>query len=162
MKSKPKSLSGTPTVADSASKSLSFETAQNLPDMWSGWQISSIHSEQALVKTSDFTSSPSSPTTARLRKALKNPGFLKAFNRVKAQMELASQSPLRRIVIHYRAEEPLYPSDEVMLHFSAHEHLQRFFVLCSRQGRVRPEHPDWPLGPDGFSARVWRDPYSKV
>lgn len=143
-------------------RSSSFQVLQDLPDIWSGWQKGDIQAQQGLVKNTDFTSGMSPLAATRLRKALKNPMFLKAFNRVKADMKLASQAPLRRIVIHYRAEEPLYPSNEMMLHFSAHEHLMRFLVLCSRQGRIRPEHPEYPLGPDGFTRQVWRNPMVKV
>lgn len=151
-----------PAISNTSNKLSALQALQDFPDVWSGWQNRDIGTEQSLENKGDFTSRMSPHTAKRFRKALKNPSFVELLLRVKADMQVAADAPLRAIVIHYRASDPLYPSDDVMLHFSAHEHLQKFLVLCSRQGRIRPEHPDYPFGADGFTKEVARNPMVKV
>ena len=117
--------------------------------------------EDVLKEESKLSASKSTLASLGLRETPKNKRFVEALHRVEAEMEATSPPPLRCIVIHYRAEDPLYPSDEVVLHVSAHRTLLEFLVLCARQWRLRPEHPEYPPGPDAFTRRIKRDPLAK-
>lgn len=168
MPNKRRSLNSPPTAFETTGKSLVPQALQDFPDIWSGWQKDGAIRQDNNGSSKDCKSGSNlSPVQtwcrdSRFRKSLQNPVFVESLLRLKAEMERASQAPLRHIVIHYRADQSLYPSEEVMLHFSVHRALQEFLTLCSRQGRVRPEHPEYPLSPDGYTRAVIRDPLRKV
>ena len=121
-----------PSTSKAADQSPPLQPLQDFPDIWGGDKQNpptrdddGVDSNMELVGKSQPFASNAWYSTPWARKALKDPGFIKLLNRIKADVQATASAPLRKIVILYHSEKSLYQFDEVMLHTSVYEHLDK-------------------------------------